>query len=167
MLDLNRIDESQLLLNQKTFSLNNLIDETVQDFKISSPSTEIFVEHNCECNVYADKDRIAQVLINFITNAVKYSPEDNRVEINVYYTDGFQVAVSVKDYGIGIDKVNYKNIFKRFYRVSGKNEETYAGFGIGLFLAKDIIERHNGTIIVKSKKGEGSSFIFTLNTITD
>ncbi|HSM63954.1 MAG TPA: HAMP domain-containing sensor histidine kinase, partial [Gillisia sp.] len=74
---------------------------------------------------------------------------------------------SVRDYGIGIDKVDYKKIFKRFYRVSGKNEETYSGFGIGLFLAKDIIERHNGTVLVKSKKGKGSEFIFTLNAITD
>ena len=166
MLDLNRIDDSQLNLNQKTFSLNNLVDDTVQDFKLSSPATIFKVEHNCECTVFADKDRIEQVLINFITNSIKYSPDDNNIEIKVFLTENFKVAVSVKDFGIGIDKANYKKIFKRFYRVSGKNEETYAGFGIGLFLAKDIIERHNGTIIVNSEKGKGSEFIFILNTTT-
>ena len=167
MLDLNRIDDSQLVLNKKTFSLNNLLEDTIQDVQISSPSTKINLEHNCECNVYADKDRIEQVIINFITNAIKYSPDDNRVDIKVYFSKANKASVSVRDYGIGIDKVDYKKIFKRFYRVSGKNEETYSGFGIGLFLAKDIIERHNGTVLVKSKKGKGSEFIFTLNEITD
>lgn len=167
MLDLNRIDESQLVLNLKAFSLNNLINETIQDFKISSPATDFQVEHNCECNVYADKDRIEQVLINFITNAIKYSPDNNKIEIKIYHTDNFQVAVSVRDFGIGVEKGELKKIFKRFYRVSGKNEETYAGFGIGLFLAKDIIKRHDGTIMVNSEKGKGSEFIFTLNAITD
>lgn len=167
MLDLNRIDESQLVLNLKTFSLNNLVNQTIQDFKISNPATDFHVEHNCECNVYADKDRIEQVLINFITNAIKYSPDNNKIEIKIYHTENFQVAVSVKDFGIGVEKGDLKKIFKRFYRVSGKNEEAYAGFGIGLFLAKDIIKRHDGTITVKSEKGKGSEFIFKLNAITD
>ena len=74
-----------------------------------------------------------------------------------------KVAVSVKDSGIGIDKENQKKIFKRFYRIDFKNEDTYSGFGIGLYLANEIMKRHNGKIGVESTKGEGSVFTFTLD----
>jgi two-component system CheB/CheR fusion protein len=114
------------------------------------------------CKVNADRDRIGQVLINFITNAIKYSPDDQNIEIKVFQTNDTTVSVSVKDHGIGIEEQDQQNIFKRFYRVTGKNEETFSGFGIGLYLAKEIIERHDGQVSVKSKKGEGSTFIFTL-----
>jgi signal transduction histidine kinase len=102
------------------------------------------------------------VLINFITNAIKYSPDDQNIEIKVFQMKENMVSVSVKDHGIGIEKKDQQNIFRRFYRVSGKDEETFSGFGIGLYLAKEIIERHNGQVMVKSRKGKGSEFIFTL-----
>lgn len=84
------------------------------------------------------------------------------IELEVKKAGKNQVAVSVKDYGIGIDEKDQKEIFKRFHRVTGKNEETYAGLGIGLFLAQEIIERHNGSITVESKLNEGSVFTFIL-----
>jgi signal transduction histidine kinase len=70
--------------------------------------------------------------------------------------------VSVKDQGIGIDKKEHQKIFERFYRAEGKIEKTFSGFGIGLFIAKAIIERHNGFITIESEKGKGSVFTFTL-----
>jgi len=112
--------------------------------------------------VYADKDRIMQVILNFITNAVKYSPGANKIEVKVFQAENGQAAVSVKDYGIGIDEADHDKIFERFYRAEGKKEKTFPGFGIGLFIASDIIKRHNGTIGVKSKKNDGAEFTFTL-----
>jgi signal transduction histidine kinase len=97
-----------------------------------------------------------------INNAIKYSPDNEHIEVRVFRSKTGKGLVSIKDYGIGIDEKDHQNIFKRFYRVSGKNEETYSGFGIGLYLAKEIIERHGGNIQVKSKLGEGSEFIFRL-----
>lgn len=162
MLDLSRIEENKLELQKQKFSINELVTETVQDMSYTNTQHKIEVYHDFSCSVFADKDRIGQVLINFITNAIKYSPDSQNVEIRIQKADNHQVSVSIKDWGIGIDKKSHKNIFKRFYRIGGKSEETYSGFGIGLYLANEIIQRHKGAIKVKSKKGAGSEFSFTL-----
>ena len=162
MLDVDRIKDSQLFLQTETFNLNELVKHTIDDIKSAYSQTNINLQTESNCMVNADRDRIGQVLINFVTNAIKYSPDDQNIKIKVFQTQADSVSVSVKDRGIGIDKKDQQNIFKRFYRVSGKNEETFSGFGIGLYLAQEIIERHNGQVKVKSKKGKGSEFIFTL-----
>lgn len=162
MLDLSRIEENKLELQKQKFSINELVTETVQDIRYTNTQHKVDVFHDFFCEVFADKDRIGQVLINFITNAIKYSPNSHHVEIRVQKVKKNEVSVSVKDWGIGIEKRNHKNIFKRFYRIGGKKEETYSGFGIGLYLANEIINRHQGAITVKSKKGAGSEFSFTL-----
>lgn len=167
MLDLSRIEENKLELKKQVFSINELVNDTVQDIRYTNTQHQIEVIHEYKCNIFADKDRIGQVLINFITNAIKYSPEYNEIVIKVQKQKNNQVSVSVKDKGIGIEKKNHKNIFKRFYRIGGKSEETYSGFGIGLYLAQEIIQRHNGSITVKSKKGMGSDFCFILSVASE
>jgi two-component system CheB/CheR fusion protein len=162
ILDLSRMEEGKLDLQKESFNMNDLVEQSVEDIRYSSKEARIKVFHDEKFEVHADKDRIGQVLINFITNAIKYSPDDKNIEVRIFKRDGDRGSVCVKDYGIGIAKIDQQQIFKRFYRVSGKDEETYAGFGIGLFLAKEIVERHEGSIAVKSKKGNGSEFIFTL-----
>lgn len=163
MLDLSRIEENQLELKKKPVDLNSLIEETVQDISYTNTQHRIEVFHDYNCKIFADKDRIGQVLINLITNAIKYSPESRNIKVRVKEKAKEQVEVSITDHGIGIDKINHKKIFRRFYRIGVKSEETYSGFGIGLYLANEIIQRHNGYIHVKSKKGEGSVFSFVLN----
>jgi two-component system CheB/CheR fusion protein len=121
----------------------------------------INIFHDFGCLVYGDKDRIGQVLINLLSNAIKYSPDSDRVEVWIQKEkDG--VSVSVKDYGIGIDKKYHDRIFERFFRAGEKQEQTFPGFGIGLFIAKEIIERHDGTLKLSSEKGKGAVFTFTL-----
>ncbi|HSJ11450.1 MAG TPA: PAS domain-containing sensor histidine kinase, partial [Gillisia sp.] len=164
MLDLSRIEENKLELKKEIFSINDLVNDTVQDIIYTNTQHNIEIQQDFKCNVLADKDRIGQVLINFITNAIKYSPDSRDIVVKVQKHKNNQVAVVVKDKGIGIDKKNHRNIFKRFYRIGGKGEDTYSGFGIGLYLANEIIQRHNGTITVKSKKGKGSDFCFVLST---
>jgi signal transduction histidine kinase len=119
------------------------------------------VHNEFEGKIVADKDRIAQVVMNFLTNAIKYSPNGDSVEVFVEGDTSF-ASVRVKDYGIGIDKKDHQRIFERFYRVEGRSEQTFPGFGIGLFIASEIVHRHNGTITVKSQKGRGAEFILTL-----
>ena len=111
--------------------------------------------------VYADKDRINQVLVNLFTNAIKYSPFANEVTVWVKNEDN-HAFVTIKDNGIGIAAEDQDKIFERFYRVAGKDEKTFPGFGIGLFIVKEIIQRHNGNIWVTSEKGKGSAFTFML-----
>ncbi|TRO66446.1 PAS domain-containing sensor histidine kinase [Christiangramia sabulilitoris] len=162
MLDLSRIEQNELELQKTEFNLNEHVEELVEDLKYSNKDIEIEIQNDCDCDVVADRDRIGQVIINFVTNALKYTPDGNRVEIRVFNESPDNVAVTVKDFGIGIDEKEQQQIFKRFYRVSGNKDDTYAGFGIGLYLSSKIIERHNGKIMVNSAIGEGSEFTFTL-----
>lgn len=166
MLDLSRLEENQLELKKVPVDLNKLVEETVQDITYTNTQHKIEIFHDYKCQIFADRDRIGQVLINLITNAIKYSPESQHIEVRIKDKGDDQVEVSITDHGIGIDKINHKKIFKRFYRIGVQSEETYSGFGIGLYLANEIIQRHNGYINVKSKKGEGSVFSFVLNRYT-
>jgi len=164
LLDLSKIETGMLVLNQELFNLNELVIETVQDILYTNSKHDINIFHDFECNVNGDKDRIGQVLINFLTNAIKYSPNADKVEVWIRSSEKNWVSVSVKDFGIGIDETDHEKIFERFYRAGGKEEQTFPGFGIGLFIAKEIIQRHGGAIGLTSKKGKGSVFTFTLPT---
>lgn len=161
LLDLSRIDSGKLELKMQDFDVNDLVRETVDDLR-QTTRHEIHIKNNGDCKLFGDKDRIAQVLLNLLTNAIKYSPTTNSIEVDVYKPSENIISISVRDQGIGIDKKHHEKIFERFYRVEGKTEQTYPGFGIGLFIASEIVNRHNGTIYVESEKNKGSTFTFTL-----
>lgn len=167
MLDLSRMEEGRLDLNNEIFGMNQVVEESVQDINNSIPKSQIKVIQDDHFIVQGDKDRIGQVIINLITNAIKYSSENKNVEVRIFRGKDGTGSVSVRDYGIGIKAEDHVNIFKRFYRVSDDKEETYPGFGIGLYLANEIIRRHNGYIELKSKPGEGSEFIFSLPVVEE
>lgn len=162
ILDLSRLEESKLDLKSEWFNLKDLIDSTVQDILFTNSRLTIQVNHEISPEIFGDKDRIEQVLINLITNAIKYAPNSSLVEVLVKQAENNMVSVSIRDFGIGIDKDDQLNIFNRFYRVEGKIETKFSGFGIGLFIVKEIVNRHNGNINVESEKGVGSTFTFTL-----
>jgi two-component system CheB/CheR fusion protein len=162
LLDLSRIEAGQLELNKELFSLNELVIEMVQDVLYTSNKFSINIYHDTECTVHADRDRLGQVLTNLLTNAIKYSPHADKIEVRIYKPEKNRVAVSVKDQGIGVGEKEQEKIFERYYRAEGKSEQTYPGFGVGLYIAGEIIQRHNGKISVESEKGKGSTFTFTL-----
>jgi len=161
LLDLSRIETGKLELNKTEFDLGDLVEEIVGDVRLTTSKHAIVVNNDFSGKIYGDKDRIAQVLMNLLTNAIKYSPDASQVDVNVDM-ENKNAVVQVKDHGIGIDKKFHKKIFERFYRVEGKSEQTYPGFGIGLFIASEIVQRHHGTISVESEKGKGSVFTVTL-----
>lgn len=163
LLDISRIESGKLPLNKDYFSIVKLVTETIEDIKASDQSHQISFElsHSSDIEVFADKDRITQVLNNLLTNAIKYSPSAEDVDVELFI-EGNSAVVSVQDYGIGMDQDELTKIFDRFYRVSGEDEITFPGFGIGLFIVKDIMERHKGKIWVKSSKNKGSKFYFSL-----
>ena len=161
LLDLSKIETGKLELDKTSFPLTDLVEEAVQDVRHTSTRHTIHVHNDFTGNIYADKDRISQVLLNMLTNAIKYSPSGNAIDVYVTSGEGSAI-IKVKDHGIGIDKKEQHLIFQRFYRAEGKSEQTYPGFGIGLFIANEILQRHNGTISVESEKGKGSVFTVTL-----
>ena len=109
--------------------------------------------------LYADKERISQVLINLINNAAKYSNDGKDIIIRSQKKDRF-IVISVQDFGIGISKRNQSNVFERFYQTD--QSTTYPGLGLGLYIAKEIVRENGGQIWVKSKIGKGSTFCFSL-----
>lgn len=161
LLDVSKIKTGSLSFHKEEFEINNLVKEVVEEMQMIHPEHEIIFKNNTEVRVYADKERIGQVLINLITNAIKYSPEKGSILVKLK-TDQNNLMVSVKDEGIGIDKDYQEKIFERFYRVEGKSEKTFPGFGIGLFIASEIIKQHGGNIGVTSNRGKGSRFYFSL-----
>jgi PAS domain S-box-containing protein len=161
LLDLSKIKSGSLQLNMENFCLNELINEIVNEIQVIEPGCVIHFTPDKNTGVYADRGRIGQVLINFLTNATKYSPTCKDITVSTEINET-ELQVSVADSGIGISKSDQQKIFQRFYRVEGKDEKTFPGFGIGLFIAAEIIQRHNGKIGVDSEPGKGSVFYFSL-----
>ena len=161
LLDLSKIKAGSLQLNKERFNINELIIEIVKEIQHTQPDCIIDFTDQVNANVFVDRGRIGQVLINILTNAIKYSPNCKEIQVSSKITNN-ELLVSISDSGIGISRTDQQKIFQRFYRVAGKDEKTFPGFGIGLFIASQIIQRHNGKIGVDSEPGKGSVFYFTL-----
>jgi len=161
LLDTTRIAEGQLLLAYEKFNLNELIEERMNELQRTTYSHKLIFSTTVEVCVTADKERIAQVITNLISNAVKYSPKGGEVRIQLdKKAEGVQV--SVRDNGVGIPEDLKEKIFGRFYRVRNAQTNTYPGIGLGLYISAAIIKRHNGKIWVDSKLNQGSTFYFLL-----
>ncbi len=163
MLDLNRLDAGRMELNKEILSLDELVREVVEDFRLSNQQHVFHLNLTSDATVMVDKNRMSQVLINLIDNAIKYSPKHKQVDISTLKGSN-EVQISIKDYGIGIDEKDQAKIFERFFRVEGQNEKHFSGFGIGLFLAHTIVVKHGGTITVESTLNKGAIFTVHLPT---
>lgn len=160
-LDMAKLEAGKLKLLTTQFDINELVDEAAAENRPISPAYAILFNAGEPITVTADRDKIGQVINNFIGNAVKYSPKGTQVMLNVKHIDG-QVKVSVKDEGIGVKLQDQQNIFQRFYRVEDESTKGFSGFGIGLYLSAEIIQLHSGKIGVESSEGQGSTFYFIL-----
>jgi PAS domain S-box-containing protein len=166
LLDITRVQQGRLDYEEELFDLDTLVRETIENLQAITSTHRLILEESQLARVYADKDRIAQVLTNLITNAIKYSPDADRVIIHLC-SDGANAIVSVQDFGIGIAPDHQAHIFERFYQGADATGKTFPGLGIGLYLSNEIIKRHCGRIRVESEKGTGSTFSFSLPLATD
>ena len=163
LLDISRIQTGKLNYREEYFDLDTLIQEVIENIQAMTATHLLVYDEHTSAQVYADRDRIGQVLINLLTNATKYSPQAEQVLIRVAKDEQRrEVTVSVQDFGIGIDKEHQEKVFERFYQVSKPGELPFSGLGIGLYLSSEIIQRHSGRLWVESEKGDGSIFSFTL-----
>jgi two-component system CheB/CheR fusion protein len=110
--------------------------------------------------IYGDSDRLSQVVINFVNNAIKYAPESKDITISIDKLKE-NIRVSVSDKGPGIPEEKIPHLFERYYQIDGKNA-AYSGLGLGLFICTEIIKKHDGKIGADSNLGQGSTFYFTL-----
>lgn len=160
LMDVSKIRANKLDYNKDWFDLESTVLSICEDMQEVRKSHQIVVNGHLPKQIYGDKDRIAQVLTNLLTNAIKYSPQANLVIVTMKETIK-DVIISIQDFGIGIGSDSQKRIFERFYRVS-QDERKYQGMGIGLFISAEIVRKHSGRIWVKSTKGKGSVFYFSL-----
>lgn len=158
LLDISKIESGKLKFNKKYFSVDQMLHNIIELMQQSNNGFKINLFGSAGQEVYGDEMRIEQVIVNFITNAIKYSPGTNEIQVKVKACDD-KLYIGVKDFGIGMAKEHQDKVFTKFYRV----EETslrFQGLGIGLYLCAEIIHRHNGTIGVNSEPGNGSEFYF-------
>jgi len=161
LLDITRIGEGQLLLHPETFDINTLIHEMAELMQRTTIQHVIVHELQSLPPVRADRERIGQVLINLLGNAIKYSPQGQRIVVRSELVS-HNIKVSIQDFGIGMSEETRLKVFERFFRASDNNVQTYPGLGLGLFIAADIIKKHGGDIGVESEIERGTVIHFTL-----
>jgi two-component system sensor histidine kinase/response regulator len=160
LLDISRIENGRLKFNESLFNFNKLLKESVEMISQIYPDYKILVSGESNVLVRGDEMRLEQVILNYMTNAIKYSPDIRELELHSHVQDNYLI-VSVKDFGIGIPKENQAEVFRKFYRVEG-TAQRFQGLGVGLYICFEIIRRHNGKCWLESEVGKGSTFYFSL-----
>lgn len=163
LLDVSKIENGKLKINKKLANLEQVIHNAMDTILQTHDENKVNIQYVGALSnllIPFDTIRIEQVLINFLTNAIKYSPQNNQVIVTTLI-DEEEVRVSVTDFGIGIPDFKQNAVFHKFYRVEESSVQ-FQGMGIGLYICSEIIKQHHGTIGLSSKVGEGSTFYFTL-----
>lgn len=164
--EISKLESGEIKLLPQQFVIQDLIKDVFDALELKADAKKItcMIKKECEfpLTVYADKEKIRQVLINLVENAIKYGKENGTVEASAYNVDGKNVLIEISDDGYGIAEEHLPRIFERFYRTDLARSRKAGGSGLGLAICKHIIEAHNQSIHVRSKLDVGSSFGFTL-----
>ena len=163
LLDVSKIQYGKLDYTITTFSFDDMIAATIENMQHISATHTIVQTGKAQQQITGDKDRLQQVVINLLNNAIKYSPDEKTIFLAVENKNG-EIEVSVHDNGIGISGQHLEKIFDRYYRVE-EHAIQFQGLGIGLFISYEIIQRHHGKIWAESELGKGSTFHFSLPVI--
>ena len=162
---ISKLESGNLELLISKFDIRLLVNEVFQDLNITAKESQVTLGlkkgTDTSYLVEGDKNMIRQVLINLITNSIKYGIEEGKTEI-AFYDMETSILIEISDNGIGIDKKHINHLFDRFYRVDPSRSRRIGGSGLGLSIVKHIVEAHKQTIKVTSTLGEGSTFSFTL-----
>ncbi|ALL05398.1 hypothetical protein AQ505_07785 [Pedobacter sp. PACM 27299] len=160
LLDVTKINSGNMVFEKDAFQFSEIIATAVQTVQAMSPDHELLLENSIDVSYHGDRLRIEQVLMNFLTNAVKYSPNGGKVIISVEIQSD-NIVVSVQDFGIGIAEFEMQRLFERYYRVDNEDLR-YEGLGLGLFICSEILKAHHGSFWLESKLEVGSTFYFRL-----
>jgi signal transduction histidine kinase len=159
LLDVSKIQAGQMLYNFGEFDISEVINEVVSQIQVGVSTHKVIVENNIPAIINSDRHRLEQVIGNFLSNAIKYSPEADKVLVSSGLFNG-NVRVTVTDFGIGIPAEMQALVFDRFYRVHTSSQK-FPGLGIGLYISAEIIKRHGGHVGVNSDK-RGTRFYFEI-----
>jgi len=159
LLDVSKIQTDKLDLRIEKFNILPLVKDIIRDMQRLTPEHKILLEGNTEAVIFADKYRISQVLMNLISNAIKFSSENKKIIVRIHESKD-SISISVKDFGPGIPGADHKRIFERFFQAA--KTDSSSGLGLGLYISSQIIKKHQGKIWVESKVGKGTTFTFKL-----
>ena len=159
LLNLNRLNGGKMKLLKSEFTVSKMLESCCELLRITD-SHKVKITGDLESTTFADEERIDQVVVNLLNNAVKYASQSNEIRLNIKKYDHY-IKVDVQDFGEGIDDDIQPHLFERYFRASHK-EKHYSGLGLGLYISAEIIKRHGGEMGVQSIKGNGSTFWFTI-----
>lgn len=160
LLDTSRIEMGHLRVDKKTLVISELFDDCCAGI-VHDASQKIMIDGDTSLVIEADHQQIGQVMVNLITNAIKYAPESHKIIIRAEQTCETEIKISVTDDGPGIPQEKLQHLFDRYYRTNYKDQR-FTGLGLGLYISAEIIKNHGGKIGVESELGKGSCFWFTL-----
>lgn len=161
LLDVSRINTGGIYMKKQNVIIDALIAEVVEEMQYTTITHKLIIKGESKRKVFVDKERIREVLVNLISNAIKYSPASKKVEVLVENKKK-EVKICVRDYGVGIRTENQEKIFEPFYRESHKSGARFPGLGLGLHISSKIITMHGGKLWVDSIYGKGSEFCILL-----
>ncbi|MEW6200525.1 MAG: ATP-binding protein, partial [bacterium] len=164
MLDLSRIESGKIKISKETVNISEIIDKSIEILAPSAESKNVNIHKIMPPefpDIFADKNMIQQVIINLVSNSIKYSDTNKDVHISAE-KNGRYIKIAVADSGFGIPEKDIQHVFDKFYRVENEKTANIEGTGLGLPMVKYIIEKHGGDITVNSEFGKGSLFAFTL-----
>jgi PAS domain S-box-containing protein len=160
-LNVSRLESGKLEMKKQVFDLSELVETEVEEMRLMAANFNFKLIANEPLNILADKEKIASVIINLLTNAVKYSLKGRDITVQCVSENG-NAVLSVRDNGVGIKASDLPRIFDRYYRAEGEHIKQVSGFGVGLYLSAEVIRHHGGDIWVESEVSQGSTFYFKL-----
>lgn len=168
---ISKLERGELVLYKQNFVIQELVKEVYDSVAVKAEKQQIScsIKKGCESplTVFADKEKIRQVLINLVENSIKYGKRNGSISASMYKTDDKHILIEIGDDGIGISEKNLARVFERFYRTEEGRSIDVTGSGLGLAICKHIIEAHGQTIHVRSTEGVGTSIGFTLERRKD
>ncbi|HRE38861.1 MAG TPA: HAMP domain-containing sensor histidine kinase [Chitinophagaceae bacterium] len=169
--EISRLERGELVLYKENFVIQDLVKDVYESLSVKTEPLHIYctIKKGCESplTVFADKEKIRQVLTNLVENSIKYGKQNGSITASMYKTDGKHILIEISDDGIGIPEKHLLRIFERFYRTEEGRSIDVSGSGLGLAICKHIIEAHGQTIHVRSTEAVGTTVGFTLDSRRD
>ncbi|MEW9051556.1 MAG: ATP-binding protein [Neobacillus sp.] len=157
-LDVQRMEAGKQTYEKKYVDVAPILEDIIETYQLNNPTHEIHLERGTDqTTVYGDKDKLAQVFNNILSNAIKYSPNGGNIFVHLF-ADGSQLKIAIKDEGLGIPADALDKLFTKFYRVDNSDRRKIGGTGLGLAIVKEIVKAHEGDITAESAPGDGSVF---------
>jgi len=169
--EISKLERGELSLLKQNFVIQDLVKESFESISIMAEQKNIRynIKKGCESPliVFADKEKIRQVMLNLFENSIKYGKQNGTITASMYQVDGMHILIEISDDGVGISEKHLPRVFERFYRTEEGRSLDTSGSGLGLAICKHIIEAHGQTIHVRSREDVGTTVGFTLDTRKD